>query len=328
MKIFYAVQATGNGHFSRAMQILPYLKKYGEVDIFLSGNNALSNHDIPIKYKSNGVNLFYKNAGGLDYYEILKFIPFKKLVKEAKELPVNDYDVVINDFDFITSLACTIHKKKSIHFGHQASFQSKLTPRAKTNNPFGKIILQNFVKSSNYLGLHFRQYDKHIYNPIIKEEIICANPFNKGHITVYLPQYSISFLEPYFISKFKTPFEIFTKEVSERTTKQNISYFPINNNDFSSSLISSNGIITAGGFETPSEAMFLKKKLLCIPIRNHFEQECNAEALKLLGVKVIQNIDQEFYKKLDNWLKEDNVVELNLTHSTEDIIEILINSSL
>ena len=36
MKIFYAVQATGNGHISRAIEILPYLRKYGEVDIFLS----------------------------------------------------------------------------------------------------------------------------------------------------------------------------------------------------------------------------------------------------------------------------------------------------
>jgi spore coat polysaccharide biosynthesis predicted glycosyltransferase SpsG len=42
MKIFYAVQATGNGHISRAMELLPYLERYGQVDIFLSGaNNSL-----------------------------------------------------------------------------------------------------------------------------------------------------------------------------------------------------------------------------------------------------------------------------------------------
>ena len=40
MRIFYAVQATGNGHIARALEILPYLKQYGEVDIFLSGTNA------------------------------------------------------------------------------------------------------------------------------------------------------------------------------------------------------------------------------------------------------------------------------------------------
>ena len=35
MKIFYAVQATGNGHISRAMQLYPYLQKFGEVDFFI-----------------------------------------------------------------------------------------------------------------------------------------------------------------------------------------------------------------------------------------------------------------------------------------------------
>ena len=34
MKIFYAVQATGNGHISRAVELLPYLQQYGQVDVF------------------------------------------------------------------------------------------------------------------------------------------------------------------------------------------------------------------------------------------------------------------------------------------------------
>ena len=33
MKIFYAIQATGNGHISRAIQLYPYLQKFGEVDL-------------------------------------------------------------------------------------------------------------------------------------------------------------------------------------------------------------------------------------------------------------------------------------------------------
>lgn len=44
------------------------------------------------------------------------------------------------------------------------------------------------------------------------------------------------------------------------------------------------------GFETPAEAMYLNKKLLSIPILNHFEQECNAEAMKKLGIKVLKKL--------------------------------------
>jgi UDP-N-acetylglucosamine:LPS N-acetylglucosamine transferase len=70
MKIFYAIQGTGNGHLSRAVELYPYLKKYGEVDFLLSGSNAHLNSNLPIKYKSKGLSLFYKHSGGLDYMKI------------------------------------------------------------------------------------------------------------------------------------------------------------------------------------------------------------------------------------------------------------------
>ena len=37
MKILYAVQGTGNGHFSRAQDVIPLLKKKAQVDILVSG---------------------------------------------------------------------------------------------------------------------------------------------------------------------------------------------------------------------------------------------------------------------------------------------------
>ncbi|MEY4919896.1 MAG: hypothetical protein RLZZ431_1078 [Bacteroidota bacterium] len=295
MKIFYAIQGTGNGHISRAEQLYPYLQKHGEVDFFLSGSNAQLQTPLPIKYKSNGISLHYKNTGGMDYGKISKSLGFNiykeaKAFKEAKALPIENYDVIINDFEFITSLACTLKKKKSIQFGHQASFQSKLTPRASNFNPLGNWVLNKFVKSTDYLGLHFESYDKNIYNPIIKDEIINAFPIDNGHITVYLPQYSIAFLSPYLLTQSKFNFEVFTKEVTQVTEYKNLTLLPIDNKTFTNSLIQCHGIITAGGFETPAEALYLKKKLLSIPILNHFEQECNGAAMQKLGVTVIKNL--------------------------------------
>ena len=56
MKIFYAIQATGNGHISRAIQLYPYLQKFGTVDFFLSGNYASLDINLPITYTSKGAN--------------------------------------------------------------------------------------------------------------------------------------------------------------------------------------------------------------------------------------------------------------------------------
>lgn len=326
MKIFYAIQGTGNGHISRAIQLYPYLQKFGEVDFFLSGSNAQLNYSIPIKYRSKGISLFYKQSGGLDYMKIMRSISFN-LYKEAKALPIEKYDVIINDFEFVSSLACSLKKKPLIHFGHQASFQSELTPRVHSLNPIGNIILKNFVKSDTYLGLHFSAFDKHIYNPIIKEEIIAAVPLNEEHITVYLPQYAIAYLAPYLLKESKIHFEVFTNEVTSITSDRNITYYPINNNIFSNSLIRSNGIITAGGFESPAEAMYLNKKVLSIPILHHFEQECNAAALAKMGVTVIKKIDSAFSTTFNTWLHHTIPIKLNLTHSTADIVHILMNEN-
>ena len=322
MKIFYAIQGTGNGHISRAEQLYPYLQKHGEVDFFMSGSNAQLQTPLPIKYKSNGISLHYKNTGGMDYGKISKSLGFN-IYKEAKALPIENYDVIINDFEFITSLACTLKKKKSIQFGHQASFQSKLTPRASNFNPLGNWVLNKFVKSTDYLGLHFESYDKNIYNPIIKDEIINAFPIDNGHITVYLPQYSIAFLSPYLLTQSKFNFEVFTKEVTQVTEYKNLTLLPIDNKTFTNSLIQCHGIITAGGFETPAEALYLKKKLLSIPILNHFEQECNGAAMQKLGVTVIKKIDKNFNQVFTEWVQAENKTQFTLTHSTEEIVNLL-----
>src|ERR1700743_2176999 len=121
MKIFYAVKETGNGHISRAMELLPYLERYGKVDIFLSGANNSLELDASVKYRSKGLSLFYTSSGGLNYWEIAKQISPLRVFNEVRQLPVEDYDLVINDFESITSLACMYKKIPSVNFGHQAS---------------------------------------------------------------------------------------------------------------------------------------------------------------------------------------------------------------
>lgn len=308
MKIFYAIQATGNGHISRAMQLYPYLKKFGEVDFFLSGSNASLNLDLPVKYTSKGCSLFYSACGGLDYWKITKNINLTKLIKEAKSLPIKKYDIVINDFDSITSLACKFQKVHSVQLGHQASFVSKLTPRPEKKSMMGEIILQHFASAPKNIGLHFEKYDSFIRPPIIKEEILLADPVDNKHITVYLPSFDKFCLENAFNNLPDIDFHWFLNDIKTKTTIKNITYYPVNQTYFNASLISCHGIITGGGFETPAEALFLKKKILSIPIQNHYEQECNAAALKKMGVPVVYDVGKHFDKIIANWLNSKSIM--------------------
>lgn len=325
MKIFYAVQATGNGHISRAMEILPYLERYGSVDIFLSGANSTLQLNAPVKFRSKGVCFFYTSAGGLNYIDTIKEFAPLRVFREAKQLPVEKYDLVINDFESITSLACAIKKIPSVNFGHQASFQSEKTPRPKKKEFIGEWVLHNYARASQYIGLHFKSYDNFILPPVIKKEITLAEPRDKGHITVYLPSYCDEIVSRYFRQLKDFHFEIFSKEVKEITRVNNITLVPVNKDAFNKSMISCSAIITNAGFETPAEALYLGKKILATPIKGQYEQLCNAAALEDLGVTCIKEIGKDFIPVFNAWMNDKKKIRLPVDFSTEAIISFLMH---
>ncbi len=323
MKIFYAIQATGNGHISRAMELLPHIEQYGAVDFFLSGNNSNLNLDGPVKYRSKGLSLYYNCNGGLDLWQLAKgFQPFR-LKQEIKELPVEKYDLVINDFDYITAAACARKKIPSIHFGHQASFQSALTPRPNMKSTSGEWILKNFAKAPEYVGLHFKPYDNYIFTPIVKKAILEAEPGDGNYITVYLPSYC----EPQLINIFQPfgdlRFEVFTAQTTQIKKNKNITFLPVNKTLFDQSLINCSGIITGGGFETPAEALHLGKKIMTIPIRGQYEQQCNATALEKLGVLKLKSIDSDFETHLYKWMNQAKAIKMDYSQSIPQCLNFL-----
>jgi uncharacterized protein (TIGR00661 family) len=322
-KIFYAVQATGNGHISRALEIYPYLQKYGTVDVFLSGSNYDLKCDLPIAYKSKGISLAYNQQNGsIDIKKTITNIRFKQVWREAKHLPIEKYDLIINDFESITSMACQLKGKHSIHFGHQASFLSKQVPRPIKKDMLGEFVLSNYARASSNIGLHFEKYDRFIFQPIIKRSIVSTEPRDEGHFTVYLSQFSLDILRKYFHQLNKYSFQIFSGEVTKIHQDGNIKFFPVNKELFNTSLISCHGMITSAGFETPAEVLYLGKKLMVIPISGQYEQVCNAVALdKSFGVKSVKTVDENFSTHFYEWIKDGPTKKLELKESTEEIIE-------
>lgn len=326
MKIFYAIQATGNGHISRATQLYPYLQKFGTVDFLLSGNYASLNTDLPIKYKSDGCSLHYSKCGGLNYWEIAKNVQPRQMYKDAKSLPLKEYDVIINDFDSITSLACKMQKVHSVQFGHQASFRSENTPRPEKRNILGELIFKNYATSPTNIGLHFEKYDSFIHPPIIKDEILQADPKDLKHITVYLPSFDKDCLEKAFNKLSDFEFHWFLNDIENVHSIGNITFFPVNQKFFNESLIHCHGIITGGGFETPAEALYLEKKILSIPIRDHYEQECNVAALKKLGVPVVYEVGDNFNEVIENWLNSDVIYPKMQANNINETLQFLFDT--
>jgi len=325
MKIFYAVQATGNGHISRAMEMLPYLERYGQVDLFLSGENNSLKLNAPVRYRSKGLGFFYTNSGSLNYTNTFRSLAPLRVLQEVRSLPVEKYDLVVNDFECITSLACRLKKIASVNFGHQASFVSDKAPRPKRKSAFGEWILHNYARATQYVGLHFKAYDNFILPPVIKKDILQSEPHDKGHITVYLPSYSAAVLSRYFAPLREFRFQVFSKEMTKPTQEGNILFLPVEKDRFNKSMVSCHGVITSAGFETPAEALYLGKKLLAIPIRGQYEQLCNAAALEKMGVSCINTLDGNFKTVFENWINRKEKILLSLDHSTESIISFMMH---
>jgi uncharacterized protein (TIGR00661 family) len=327
MRILYSVQATGNGHISRAMELIPYLENYGEVDVFLSGANSTLELSMPIKYRSKGLSLFYTCSGGLNYSRILRQLSLSRIRKEINELPVHKYDLVLNDFDCITSLACSRRNIPSIHFGHQASFLSSKTPRPEKMSKAGEWVLKNYVRATQHIGLHFESYDDFILSPVIKRRVLTADPKDHGHITVYLPSYCLPELLNAFGAIEDHRFQIFTWEVNTPQKHGNIIFHPVSNVAFADSMINCHAIICGAGFETPAEALYLGKKMMVMPIKGQYEQKCNAAALERLGIKTISQLDATFTNAFNDWMSNNKALKLNYEYSTSEIISVLMQKA-
>src|SRR6266487_6570829 len=95
MKILYAIQGTGNGHLARAVDIIPELKKYGNLDLFVSGAQAEVKLPYPVKYKSKGLSFYFGKSGGINFLKTFQQNSSNDLMKEINSSPSQNYDLVV-----------------------------------------------------------------------------------------------------------------------------------------------------------------------------------------------------------------------------------------
>ncbi len=321
MKVLYALQGTGNGHLSRATEIIPLLRKKCETDILVSGTQVDLQLPFDIKYRLKGLSFIFGKKGGVDIWNTYVEANAKSVRKEIKELPVEEYDFVINDFEPISGWSCYSKKVPCIALSHQSAILDKNAPKPKNADLFGKFILKNYAPYSTQIGFHFARYSKNIYTPVIRKEIRELKPTDKGHYTVYLPAYDDKQLIPH-LKKFEhVRWQVFSKHNSKVIIDKDIEIYPISNEGFIESMATSSGILCGAGFETPAEAMYLGKKLLVVPMENQYEQQCNAVALKAMGIPVVKKLKEKNYEKIYDWLNSDYKLEI----SYPDVTELIIN---
>jgi len=316
MKILYALQATGNGHISRANEILPILETMAQVDVLLSGTQADVGLNHPVKYRFKGLSFVFGKKGGIDFIKTFKQMKTKRFLHEMRAIPVEEYDLVINDFEPLSAWACRTKNVTCIAMSHQFAVIGKQAPVPKKYDPMAWLVLRYYAPCSMGIGFHFKAYDGTTFTPVIRSEIRNSYVRNLGHYTVYLPAYSDKKMIKVLSQHKHIQWQIFSKHTKKAYSQGNCWIRPINNHEFISSCSNAEGILCGAGFETPAEALYMNKKLLVIPMKSQYEQHCNAAALKEMGVPVLKKLSVKQHDKIAAWLAGNEKTEVNYPDET------------
>jgi uncharacterized protein (TIGR00661 family) len=167
-----------------------------------------------------------------------------------------------------------------------------------------------------------------MFPPILRENVLQLKPVEGNHILVYQTTDSNYELLK-LLKEFDDEFIIYGFHKNKRDG--NLTFKDFNEDEFFEDLASARAVITNGGFTLISEALYLEKPILSIPVKKQFEQILNAIYLKRLEYgefhedpdkedikKFLENLD--FYRdNIKSKFKHDN--NQSIYDELDEIIE-------
>lgn len=321
MKILFGVQGTGNGHISRSRELVRKLKEDGhELEVIISGRREEDLREIEVfaPYKVLKGFTLVTRSGKMSYMETMFQLDFACLMTDVLTLDTSGVDLVITDFEPVTSMAARIKGLVSVGFGHQYAFPYHV-PVAR-GSLFEKYTLLNFAPARHNAGLHWHHFDQPIFPPVIPETLYHARRIREKpqKILVYLPFEEVEDIEAFLRPFGSFNFFIYGK-VTEDRDEGHLSFRSYSREGFLCDLMESSGVVCNAGFELPGEALHLGKKLLLRPLDGQIEQESNALAMVQLGYGMAMH--QLDVNVLREWLATPPGTPLNYSRTVDYIAE-------
>ncbi|WP_115720105.1 MJ1255/VC2487 family glycosyltransferase [Gallaecimonas mangrovi] len=300
MRILYGVQGTGNGHITRARVMAEELAKRAvKVDFLFSGREPGQYFDMDIfgDYQRRQGLTFVTERGGVKILKTLQQSRLLTLWQDIKNLPVTDYDLVVNDFEPVTAWAAKLAKVPSIGLSHQACFLSSVPKDG--DNWSARFLMRHFAPVDIELGVHWYHFGHNLLPPII-EQPGAPLPVRQNKVLVYLPFESVAevlaLLEPFPDVEFYC-----YHPQANNEDRGHIRLRSPSRSGFHADMADAVGVIANGGFELPSEALRQGKKLLLKPLLGQFEQLSNVLTLRQLGLASVMY--ELSAAELDAWLE-------------------------
>lgn len=301
MKILYGVNGEGLGHATRSRVVarhlinqghevkiaasgraFPYLSQFfddveeiwglefaledGQVDIWrtLTKNVRKGYHGVPEDYR-RGV----ETAKGFGPQMVVTdFEAFSYLYAKRHRIPV----ISVGNIQMVDRC----HHEPTVLAGYRREYLAARSFVAAKLSRANRYIITTFFWPPT------RKVRTTLVPSLLRDEVLAATPEQGDHLLVYG---RISETADAALKAAGVPAHVYggRDDVTADQRDGNLLYRPFANEAFIEDLRTSRGVVASAGYSLMSEAVYLRKPMLALPLAGQFEQEMNARYLSSLG---------------------------------------------
>jgi len=328
MRILYGVTGCGLGHTMRARALAKHLVSSGhDVKMAASGRAVRILHDHGLDVVAiDGMAMHYEGGGverARTVARLVRQAP-RALAHNAKVALALDFnpDAIVTDFDSFSHAVGKLLGRPVISVDHQHVVDRFLHPRGvlarlSSYTPIRAFVSAKTSRCDEYVVSSFFFPEERPKNrtrttlvgPIVRPEIATAVPCAGDHVLVYQTTSGDPRLLASLTSVPRSRFVVYGLGRRERVGNVELRLF--DEGAFVRDLASARAVISNGGFTALSEALYLGKPVLSVPVRRQPEQELNAAYLEALGLGmnaplVSRDVIEAFLARLEEFRAADD----------------------
>ncbi len=300
LRVLYGVNGEGMGHATRSEVVIGSLLGSHDVRVVASG--------AAFRYLSQRlprVDEIFGPTFALEEGEIRRWATVRQNLRLAShELPetirswvdeVREWepDVVISDFEPLAGVYARLTRTPLLAVGNinmldRCRHEHEIIGKEREDFLLAKTVAHSMVPGAmHYIVTTFfrppiARGGTTLVPPIVRPEIVDARSVRGDHLVVYSSG-DDALIEALRSAGMRCLVYGMRGGPEKAVTDGNLEFRPQSGQDFVEALRTARGVIAGGGFSLLSEAVYLGKPILSIPLRGQFEQVLNARYTEALG---------------------------------------------
>ena len=299
LNILYGVVGEGMGHATRSAVVLSHLLARGHrVKVVASGRaHRFLEARFPDVDRIHGLHIVYQDNEVQRRETVLS-----NLLQLPDNLSTNigaymelvgefEPDIVISDFDSFAWLYAQNHRKPIISIDNMQVINrcrhADLPPAHERDFLLNRALVKSKLPGCDHYFITtfffppVRKRRTTLVPSILRDQILKAPVRDGEHVLVYQTSPSFTGLVPALQAMSDHRFKVYGLNRNEDLG--NVTLHSFSEDGFIADLASSRAVIANGGFTLMSEAVYLRKPVLSVPVGKQFEQVLNGHYLYRLG---------------------------------------------